>query len=202
MSVLSHRMKPLFLLCTVLMCSTSAFGQKIDSYISDMREALVPYGTLTAPTCHAVEIDLKGPWSNFAIPDGTNKDSPGELTWTVLKVDVLRLYIDLSDLDEDKVQSQPIFSLDYISKHQKGAPYVADTPAVLLFTRGLNTHMTVHTVDLDKVHALRGQTHVTETQMGLSLDERKFAIITFSDQEHADVFQKAIKKAIVLCKAQ
>ena len=62
--------------------------------------------------------------------------------------------------------------------------------------------MTVHTVDLDKVQALRGQAHVTETQMGLSLDERKFVIIAFSDQEHADAFQKAIQKAIVLCKAQ
>jgi hypothetical protein len=181
MSVLSYPMKPLALLCTVLMVSTSSFGQKIDSYISDMREALVPYGTLTAPTCHAVEIDLKGAWSNFAIPDRTNKGSPDELTWAVLKVDVLRLYVDLTDPDEDKVQSQPIFSLDYISKHQKGTPYVADTPTVMLFIRGLNMHMTVHTVDLDKIHALRGQTHVTETQMGLSLDERKFAIITFSD---------------------
>jgi hypothetical protein len=95
-----------------------------------------------------------------------------------------------------------MFSLDYIGKHKKGTPYVADTPAVMLFTHGLNTHITVHSVDLDKVHALRGQTHVTETQMGLSLDERKFVVITFSDQEHAEAFQKAIKKATVLCKAQ
>ena len=62
--------------------------------------------------------------------------------------------------------------------------------------------MTVNTVDLDKLDALRGQSDIPESKMGVSLDERKFAIITFSDQKHADVFQKAIQKAIVLCKAQ
>jgi hypothetical protein len=195
-------MKPVVLLCSVLMLSASMFGQKIDSYVSDMREALVPYGTLTAPTCHAVEIDLNGPWAHFAIPDGTNKNSPGELTWLVLKVNVLRLYVNLSDLDEDQVESQPIFSLEYISKHQKGTRYIADTPSVMLFTHGLNTNMTVHTVDLDKIDALPALTHATESQMGVSLDERKSAIIIFSDQRHADVFRKAIQKAIVLCKAQ
>lgn len=180
----------------------SAQSQKVDSYLSDMREALVPYGTMTAPTCHAVEIDLAGPWGNKAIPDGTNKDSPDEPTWAVLKTDVLRIFVNLADLDEDKVQNHSLYSLKYISQHQKGTPYVADTPAVMLFTRGLNANMTVHTVDLKKVNALSDQAHVTESQMGLSLDQRKYAIILFSDQQHADAFQKAIQKAIVLCKAQ
>jgi hypothetical protein len=201
MSVFSHPTKPLALLCTVLMLSASAFGQKIDSYISEMREALVPNGTLNAPSCHAVLIELTGPWANYALPDGVNKET-GELTWAVLRLDVLRLYVDLSDLNEDKVTNHPIFSLEYISKHQKGTKYVADTPAVMISTSGLNSKMTVNTIDLDKVHALRGQTDITENQMGLSIDERKGAIVTFSDQQHADVFQKAIQKAIVLCKAQ
>jgi len=62
--------------------------------------------------------------------------------------------------------------------------------------------MTVNTIDPEKVHALRGQTHVTDAQMGLSIDERKYALLLFADQQHADAFQKAIQKAIVVCKAQ
>ena len=180
----------------------SAQGQKVDSYLNDMREALVPYGTMTAPTCHRVEIDLSGPWGNQAIIDGTDKTAPGQPTWAILKVDVLRIFVDLTDLDEDKVQEPSLYSLKYISQHQKGTPYVADTPAVALFSHGLNAYMTVHTVDLDKINALSDKNHITESQMGLSIDQRKFALILFSDQQHADAFQKAVQKAIVLCKAQ
>jgi hypothetical protein len=193
--------RALILLLIGLALTINASGQKVDFYIQEMSQALLPYGTLTAPTCHAVEIDLKGPWANYALPDGVGKEN-GELTWSILKLDVIRLDVNLSDLDEDKVMNHPIFSLEYINKHRKGTPYIADTPAVMLFTLGPNNNMTVHTVDLDKMEALGGHTHTSESHMGVSHNERKFAIITFSDQEHAGAFQKAILKAIVLCKAQ
>jgi len=48
-------------------------------------------------------LELHGPWGNFAIPDGNDKDNPGQLTWTVVKVDVSQIWIDLSLLDEEKV---------------------------------------------------------------------------------------------------
>jgi hypothetical protein len=202
MTVISRSVKTFALFCLGLSFSVNAYGQKIDSYMNDMREALFPYGTMKGSNCHSLEIDLNGPWANFAIPDGTNKDKPGELTWSVLKADAFRLFIDLSDLDEDKVQNQPMFSLEYLSGHQKGTPYVADTSSVLIFTKGLNSQMKVHVVDFDKVQALRGQTKVTENQMGVTLTERKFAFVLFSDQQHAEVFEKALQKAIVVCKAQ
>lgn len=188
------------LACAALMLfGVSAEAQKLDSYLGDMQEALVPYATMKSTSCHSVEIDMNGPWGDFAIPSGVNKTN--EIEWAVLRVDVLRLYVNLSDLDEDKLQNKAIFSLEYISRHEKGTPYNPDTPAVMLFTHGLNTAMTVHAVDLDKVHALRGK-RGTESDMGLSIDERKFVIIPFQDQAHADVFNKAILRAIVLCKAQ
>ena len=193
---------PRYLSFLVLAVPLAAQGQKIDSYLSDMREALAPYGTMTAPTCHAVEIDLVGPWGNQAIPDGTDKDAPGQPTWAILKVDVLRIFVNLAGLDEDKVQNHGLYSLKYIGQHQKGSPYVADTPAVMLFTHGLNDYLTVHTVDLEKINTLPDKAHATESQMGLSIDQRKYAIVLFSDQQHADAFQKAVQKAIVLCKAQ
>ncbi len=177
-------------------------SQRVESYIADMGEALVPYGTVSAMSCHAVLIELKGPWADFAIPDGIDSSSPSEMTWSVLRFDLLRIYIDLADLDEDKVLNHPIFSLEYIRDHKKGTPYVANTPTVTLFTKGLNTSMTVHTVDLDKVDALRGERNVPDSQLGLTVDTRKSATVAFSDQQHADAFQKAIQKAIVLCKAQ
>jgi hypothetical protein len=162
MYALLRIMKPATLLCAVLMLGQSAFGQKVDSYISDMGEALVPYGTLNAQTCHSILIQLHGPWANYAIPDGIEKDSSDKPTWTVVKADVIRLYLNLSNLDADKVQNYAVFSLDYIGKHQKGTRYVADTPAVMLFASGLNAHMTVNTVDLEDRCAPRAKPHHRE----------------------------------------
>jgi hypothetical protein len=130
----------------------------------------------------------------YLLPERPNVEVTDESQrWAVVKVDVLRIYVDLADLDEDKVYKLALFSGEYVNKHQKGTPFAADTQAVMLNTHGLN---------IDKVHALRGKTDITEDQMGLFIDMRKGAIITFSDQQHADAFQKAIQKAIVLCKAQ
>jgi hypothetical protein len=158
--------------------------------------------TIAAKNCHNLEIALHGPWGDYAIPAGVNEEKPGELLWAIIKVDVLRIFVDLADLDEDNVHNHAIFSLEYIGKHQKGKPYVADTPTVIVGTKGLNTKMTVNTVDLDKIKALDGQREITESQMGLTIDRRKAAFFLFIDQEHADAFEKAIKKAIVVCKAQ
>jgi hypothetical protein len=180
----------------------SAHSQKLDDYMRDMNEALLPDMIVRQAYCHNLMVEIHGPWGNFAIPDGTDRDHPVQLTWSVVQIDVQQIWIDLSKLDEEKVQKIDLFSLEYISKHQKGTPYVTDTHAVTLFTKGLNNEMTVNTVDLKKVRALEGQTHLTDSQLGIGIDERKYAILIFKDQEHADVFYKAIQKAIVLCKAQ
>lgn len=194
--------KRLYLSTVLFFASVSAHGQTIDSRLHDMNEALAPYGDVATDTCRNLLIDLKGPWGNFALPDGIDKDSPDQFTWSILKADILRLYVNLTVLDEDKVTNHALFSMEYLSKHQKGKPYVADIPTVMLFTKGLNANVVVHAVDLDKVNALHGQTNVSEEQLGWSMDERKYAVITFQDQQHADAFAKAVQKAIVLCKAQ
>jgi hypothetical protein len=179
-------------------------GQKIESYLNDMREGLVPYGTLTGANCHRMVIDLhqSGLWGAFATIDGTNPDKPGEPTGTILRFDVLQISVDLAALDEDNVRNLDLFSTDYVTKHEKGTPFVADTPAIWLHASGLNGKMTLQTIDLSKAHALSGQKNITWTDLGFAVVERKLAFIPFSDQQHADAFQKAIQKAIVLCKAQ
>ena len=175
------------------------FGQKIDSYMADMREALKPHGVMAGTDCHALEIDLNGPWGNYALPDGLDKN--GGFTWAVLKIDTHRVFLDLADLDEDKLSNHAIFSLDYISKHQRNSKWAADTPTVGLQAKGLK-RITVHQVDLEKLGSLHGQTNVPEERLGLNIDQKQVVFILFSDQQHADYFQKAVQKAIVLCKAQ
>jgi hypothetical protein len=63
-------------------------------------------------------------------------------------------------------------------------------------------HMTVHQLDLEKLKALQGETKIPEDKFQFTVKEVGVALIEFSDEQHADYFQKAIQKAIVLCKAQ
>ena len=180
-----------------LLAQPVVFGQKIDSYLADMRGALEPYGVMTGENCHDLEIDLNGPWGKYALPDGSEK--AGGLTWAVLKIDTHRIFLDLANLDEEKLSNHAIFSLDYISKHQPTAKWVADTPTVGLWAEGLN-RITVHQVNLEKLASLRGEKNISEEKMGLNIDQKRAVFILFLDQQHADYFQKALAKAIILCK--
>src|ERR1700744_149558 len=167
-----------------------AQAQKLDDYMHDMSEALLPDIIVRQASCHSLMLEIHGPWGNFAIPDGTDKDHPNQLTWSVVKIDVQQIWIDLSKLDEEKVQNAKLFSLEYISRHQKSTPYVADTHAITLFTKGLNDEMTVNTVDIAKVRALEGKTLLTDSQLGLGSEERKSESLIFKDQERADGSQE------------
>lgn len=186
----------------MILAAFSAHAQNLGTHIDNMREALVPYGEIKGANCHKVEIDLIGPWGDYGIPDGVNKQKPDEFMWAFIKIDTLRVFVDLAVLDEDKVMNHAIFSTRYISEHQRGTEYVADTPAVMIHTGGLNEKITVETVDLKKLNALNGKENVPESQMGITLDQKKAVMILFTDKEHADAFEKALKKAIVICKAQ
>ena len=176
-------------------------GQSTGSYIHDMGEALVPYGTITAPNCHKVEIELHGLWGQYAIPSGINQQKPDELLWAIININVFRIFVDLSTLNEDKVKNQGIFSLKYVASHRRG-PHVPDIPMVMIVSQGLNSEMIDHEIDLDKIKALEGRTDIRESELGLTIHSHKSAFILFQDQEHADAFEKAIKKAIVVCKAK
>ncbi len=166
-----------------------------------MRGSLFPVASLKGESCHHLEIEMKGPWGDFAIPAGMSKQHPGEIEWMFIKLDTFRLYLDLGKMDEDKVLNQAIFSLEHLSQHADEVRPRPDTPMVMLSTSGINENMTVVSVELDKVHSLHGEIG-TAGEMGLSMDQRRLAVIPFSDQQHADAFQKAVQKAITLCKVQ
>jgi len=195
-------MKRFCSVCLVMFVALVVSAQKIDSHIGKMGEALVPYGKITATNCHSVEIELDGPWGYYALPDGVNPIRQDEYTWTIIQANLLRVNFDLAKLDEDKVLNDPVFSLDYIRKHEKGTRYVADRPTVMLRTSGVNDRILAHKVDLKKLEAISAKGGVTEAQMGVTVAESKGATILFLDKEHADAFEKAVKKAIVVCRAQ
>lgn len=178
-------------------------AQKADAYIQDMRQALLPLGSIEAPNCHSVEIHPASTLGGFVLATGTNEQ--GEVLWSIYRIDVIRFSFDMSDLNEDKVRNDMVISLSSFSKHQKGTPYPAEDLAVVLIpSTSSMKKITVHAVDLDKLSGLQSSENkqLTESDMGTRTEQRVSVLMSFSDKDHADAFVNALKKAIIACKAQ
>jgi hypothetical protein len=78
-------MKRAVIIAGMLITTLAAFGQTVgvDSYIGDMREALINTGRITAEPCHHVDIEIDGGWGYAKVPDGV--DQRGHYTYTMLK---------------------------------------------------------------------------------------------------------------------
>ena len=186
------------IVAVVILVAVSAFAQSVEPYLSNMKDALEPYGTVVGENCHSLKIELNGPWGYRAIPEGVDDSEPDELTWAILRVNTLRMYLDLSTLD-DNVGNNPIYSMQNLRRHQKGGRYVPDSPSVFFSAAGSHG-FTVRKVDLKKVESLPAGTFATESEMGAFTVERRGATILFVDQQHADEFQKALTNGISSCK--
>lgn len=196
-------MKKLALFCALMaLAAAPANAQSISSHIDSMAWALAPYGTIKAPSCHSVEIALIGPWGDYALISGVDRNRPTEPTFAVIHINALRIQVDLADLDEDRISTPGFYSMSYIAKHQGGQPWVPDNPGGLFSTVDKVKKITIETVDLKKLDEIPNRAEVSESEMGTSRDQKQLATILFVDKEHADSFQKALQKAIVICKAQ
>lgn len=190
-------MKRITLLLLIL-SAASGFGQSLESYVANMNAALQPYGTVIGDNCHDLQISLTGPWGYRAIPEGVDRTAPDELTWAILRINTLHVFLDLANLD-DKVGNNPIFTLQNLREHQKGTAYVPDSPSVFFSATGRHGFR-VQKVDLKKVESMEAGTFATEGEMGAYTVERRGATILLVDQQHADQFQKALTTGILNCK--
>ncbi len=190
-----------FRLAFILAISTHVLSaQKADVYIHDMAQALLPGGTIQAPSCHQVDVHPATLLERFAA--ATGQDEKGEITWSIYAVNALSFSFDLSDLDEDRIRNDMVRSLASLSAHQTGTPYPAPDLPVVLIPASDSQKITVHAVDLDKLDSLPRQNNLTESEMGVSIEQRKAVLVGFRDKDHADAFVNALKKAIIACKAE
>lgn len=185
-------------LLLLILSAAPGFGQGFESYIANMNDALQPYGTIAGDNCHELQISLTGPWGYRAIPEGVDQTTPDELTWAILRVNSLHVFLDLANLD-DKVGNNAIFTLENLRHHQKGTKYVPDSPSVFFSATGPHGFM-VQKVDLKKIESIPDGTFTNEREMGAYTVERHGATILLVDQQHADQFQKALRSGILSCK--
>jgi hypothetical protein len=185
------------LLMSTIAIGSPAYGQH--KYIDTMKEALGYAGAISGKDCHNLQVDLYR-WQTVFIPRETDPKNPGGYLWTVIEVKTIHLYLDLADLDEEKITNQAVFSGGYLKDHKNGAPWLADVPLVSFDTEGLKKFLEAD-VDLNKVRDVQNGREIKESELGVSSDYKRAALVLLPSQRDADYFKKALHNAIVTCKA-
>lgn len=172
-------------------------AQKADAYIHDIAQVIAPYGgRIDAPNCHQVNLYPASILTKFVLVTGLNEQ--GEPLFNVYAIDVLRVEFDLSDLNEDKILNGMHISSSSLAHWEKGTPLPPPDLAVVLIPATSPKMITVHAVP-DNV---KYGSNMTESEMGVRIEQRKGVDISFPDKDRADAFVNALKKAIIACKAQ
>jgi hypothetical protein len=164
-----------------------------------MRESLGGYGDISGKDCHNLQIDLFR-WQTVFMPKEIDPNDPTAYRWVAIEVRAIHLYLDLADLNEEKINNNAVFSGAYIKEHKKGSSWVGDVPLVMFQSDGLKKFMEAD-VDLSKINSIQMGHQIKESDMGIALDYRRAAFVLLQDQRDADYFKKALYNAIVTCKA-
>jgi hypothetical protein len=194
------RLAVVIIIAFLSLCAFQAGAQGTDAYIQDMEQAMHPFGLIEAHTCHNVTIHPANRLGLLWIPSGVN--SQGETTYSAFAIDAVRINLDLSALNEDKIMTDTMISSSYFDNHKLGAPMVPDTPIVLIPSISPRHQITVYAVDFDKLKDLQQKTQVTEDTLISKVEQRMAVIVPFSNKDQAEAFKNALQKAIVVCKAQ
>lgn len=189
---------------SVCLVSATAHAQKVGAYLHEMERALLPLGLVDASNCHNVRVYSPSTLGTVAVAVGI--DAKGEPLFDIYAADAIDFEFDLADLDEDRVASFPTVSGLELGKHRAGDPWTHDKVAVLIPTSSPRKQITVHALDALHLDAQRlAGNQVSESDlkaMDTKVEERRLVTLLFSNKDSADHFVNALKKAIIVCKAQ
>ena len=190
------------LLCGSLLFAGSAFGQNIQPYVSEMNKALGEHGSVSGSAApldgHVLKFTFAIPGPRFAFVSKDTGD-PETTKWTVMRLDFMSITADLRLLDEGKIDELMVFSAPYIGAYKPGD--VGDTTIVEFHTIA-GALLSRTTIDREMVSKLKFPGTYTEEQLGAKTITETVGLIAFSDKLAARDFEKALRVAIVIAKAE
>lgn len=193
-------MKRLFLIllvCSSVLFSGVAFGQNLKSYVSEMNKDIGEGGSVQLFDGHVLIFSFVVPGPMFIYTDH-DTGNPNTTAWTVRSLDVEGITADLKSLNEDTISDRAVFSPPYFAVYKPGD--VGDATMVEFSTVG-DMLMSTTTVDRGKLAKLKPG-NATPEQLGENTTPDKYATILFSDRLAARDFEKALRAAVVVAKAQ
>jgi hypothetical protein len=184
---------PVFL----LLCAAVAFcpAQDLASSIQAMKSAYAASGNMTAIDSQTILIEPRMPAPLCAVP----KDADGQTTWRYYSFPLSSITLPLADVDEKLIGEDEVFTSPDAAKTYKPGQAGDTTLVIIAGIPGKEFHTLLY--DRDKFIQLGPGPHASREYSQRPDDTEAFAL-AFSDRAAAQSFAAALKKAVLLARAQ
>jgi len=184
----------LVVLCLVSVALPGA-AQNLSARIQTMKISYSASGSIVALDEHTLLIEPKMPGPLCALP--LNKD--GKTTWAYYTFPLASIVVPLAAVDETLISDDLVFTSPDAAKSYKPGDQGDTTMVVIAGVAGKQFHAMIY--DRDKLSSLGPGPH-SGSAYGQAPDDTEAFGLTFSDREAARAFEKALRDAVLLAKAQ
>jgi hypothetical protein len=170
-------------------------AQNLASQFQSMKDSYVSSGNIVVLDDHTIVIEPKMPGPLCAMP--IIKD--GKTTWAYYTFPLASVVVPLASVDETLIAENLVFTDPEAAKSYKPGDAGDTTMVVIAGVTGKQFHTV--TYDRDKLTHLGPGPHSARAY-GQASDETEAFGLTFADRSAARAFENALKKAVLLAKAQ
>ena len=183
------------LLCIFLFGWTHAKAQNLASRIEVLKTSYAASGSIVVLDNKTLLIEPKMPSPFCALP--SSKD--GKVTWSYYTFPLASITVPLADVDETLISEDRVFTDPDVAKRYKPGDVGDATMIVIAGVQGKQFHTLIY--DRDKLASLGPGPHAS-AEFDQAPDNTEAFGLTFSDAADAREFEKALKGAVLLAKAE
>ncbi len=185
---------PLFVLCCLSIALPCA-AQKLASQFQSMTSSYAASGNIMVLDDRTIVIEPKMPGPLCSVP--MIKD--GKTSWVYYTFPLASIVVPLDSVDETLIADDRVFTDPNAAKSYKPGDVGDTTMVVIAGVAGKQFHTV--TYDREKLAHLGAGPH-SAAAYGQATDDTEAFGLTFADRSAAHEFEVALKKAVLLAKAQ
>ena len=188
-------MKKLSLSLLLFGAAACCAGQDLASSIQAMQTAYAGSGSLVAVGAQTILIEPRMPAPLCAVPSEAN----GKTTWRYYAFPLSSITLPLADVDEKLIGEDEVFTSPDAAKTYKPGEAGDTTLVIVAGVPGKEFHTLLY--DRDKFIHLGAGPH-SSSEYGQHSDDTEAFALAFSDRAAARSFAAALRKAVLLTRAQ
>jgi hypothetical protein len=170
-------------------------AQNLAAHIQTLKNSYASSGNIEMLDDHTIVIEPKMPGPLCALP----RNEAGRTMWSFYTFPIASIVVPLAAVDETLISEDLVFTNPDAAKGYKPGDVGDTTMVVIAGVQGKQFHSIVY--DRDKLAHLGPGPH-SSAAYGQTPDDTQAFGLTFSDPASARAFEKALKDAVALTKAQ
>ncbi len=189
-------MKRFFLpLLSLAVSCTALFGQDLPAAIQTMKTSYAASGSIVMLDNSTISIQPHMPAPVCALPRNEN----GKTTWSFYNFPLASIRVSLTEVDETLILEDRVFTDPDADKSYKPGDLGDMTMVVVSSRPGKQFHTLIY--DLEKFQHLSPGPH-SSSDYGQAPDDTEAFGLIFPDPAAAHSFERALRQAVVLARAQ